>query len=143
MATTGVLTFEEYPDDEFRVRLSPVSMGAWLDFSAEWGTAAPYAAFRKRIDRFVALAQPEWTRNAPDLQVDAFTDLDYALVKGIVALWIERVNEVASPLPAGSFDTERSPERETPEPANRSARRRNSRERKGSTPSSAGIRATP
>lgn len=139
MATTGVLTFEGWPGEEFRVRLSPVPLGAYLDFAERWGEASTFAKFRDELAEFERLAAPTWTVAG----VERFVDLDMALVKAIVNGWLRVVGEVPPPLPAGSSGTERSPEPSTPTPAAASRSRRSSATRNSSMGSSEPTPATP
>ena len=130
MATTGVFTFEDYPDQEFRCRLSPVSMGAFFDFLDAWDAVQTITDMRSVIGTFVELAAPTWTTGE-----SAFMDLDQALIKAIVAAWIRAMREVPLPLPAGSSGIERSPEHSTPTLAAASAHRPRSQGRRRSTTS--------
>ena len=130
MGTTAVFVFDEFPDGEVTVRLSPVSMRDYFDFLERWNADSTIGGFRAEIAHFAEIAQPTWTFPAA-----SFEDLDYALVKAIVNAWVKRVPEVPVPLPLASSGTERSREPSTETPAAEASPRRSSRARSGSTPS--------
>ena len=128
MATTGVFTFEDYPEQEFRCRLSPVSMGAFFDFIDAWDAVQTITDMRAVIGTFVTLADPAWTTGET-----AFMDLDQALIKAIVGAWIRAMREVPLPLPAASSGIERHREPSIETPAAGSAPRPISSRRRRST----------
>jgi hypothetical protein len=134
MATSTVIVFEEYPDDEFRLRLAPVPIGEYLDFRAAWASDGTIDEFRAQLDWFARLAQPEWTHNHPDLPAGAsLPQLDVAMVKALVAEWLERVPSVPRPLPLTSSGGDRSaPGASTRGPADPSGSRPRSSGRRSS-----------
>ena len=124
----GIFVFDEYPGEEFTVRLSPVSLRAYFDFLTRWNQASTLAEFRAEIGTFVELAAPTWT-----LQAETFEDLDFALVKAIVNTWVAKVPEVPLPLPVEPSDTARRREPSTETPAAASDHRPSSSGRRRST----------
>jgi len=100
MEKRATLVFEDYPEQEYSVRLSPVSMRQYLDFIERWDEPTQLDAFREQIATFEALAIPTWTSGE-----EAFTDLDFSLIRTIVTEWATRVKGVPAPLLAASSAT--------------------------------------
>jgi len=119
--TIGVFTFEGYPGEEFRCRLS-VPLGQYLAFMVRWTNPAGFEEFQSMIEEFVALAEPTWT-----LPALTFQGLDWALTKAIVNAWVAAVPEVPAPLLAESSVTARPREHSTEPQAADSPRRPSSR----------------
>ncbi|MGH2386245.1 MAG: hypothetical protein ACRDGB_14515, partial [Candidatus Limnocylindria bacterium] len=57
---TAVITFTEYPDDPFVVRLSPVALDDWLDIDRRLMSFKGASELLELIDRFSAVAFVGW-----------------------------------------------------------------------------------
>lgn len=115
--------FEDFSEDTYTVQISPVSMRAYFDFTAQWSTESTVEQFMGELHRFVELAHP--AKNGDPLD-DAFLDEDFAVSRALVNHWIEAIREVAPPLLLGSSGTTPSGAGQTRRPSS-SGRRRSTR----------------
>lgn len=123
--TTATLVFDEYPDDEIVVRLSPVPMRHYFALVEKWDAAerlGDYAAlFREFAEAGLLIS---WTFPEP-CDVDGFLARDFKLGVAIVREWIQGVRDVPLPLPrsasAGTPSTPEASPSNSPEPTSSTA----------------------
>lgn len=100
-----VLTFDEYPDTEFRAVISPVPLRDFLAIVAAYEEAARTMLpdqIGTMCDLFAPYSREPATR-------DAFGDLDPNLILGIVGEWVMGVRRAPVPLRHGSSGGGASP----------------------------------
>lgn len=101
MARTMTLVFDEYPDDEIVLRLSPIPLGEFFalakDFDAlsEKGSGVDIPEFMRR---FGDLALASWSFPEPATG-DGLLTRDFNLALAIMAEWFSGVRNVPLPLP--------------------------------------------
>ena len=109
MDTHAVLEFEEYPDDEVRVRITGVSVrdfGAIVDaFNEALGRFMP-EPIGKLCDLFAPYLD-SWTFDEP-ADADGLRERDVNLLFAIVREWVTGVRQVPLPLRLRSSDGEPS-----------------------------------
>lgn len=112
---TAILEFEEFPDDEVKVTLSPVPMSAFeemtelfLKASAGFIGDGTTDGLRALATRFVEIGKPEW--NGTPETAETIIERDPNLILAIVRQWHSGVRRVPLPLPRGSSSTGTSPE---------------------------------
>jgi hypothetical protein len=103
---TKTVEFEEYPDDSYVVRVSPVAVDdlfAVLDAFARFRTREGFIELTEMFAPFIE----SWTHPEP---VDAagLRRRDINLVLALIREWREGVGEVPLPLPRRSSDGEPS-----------------------------------
>ena len=103
--------------EPFSVVLSPVPMRDYLAFRRDWSTEGSLDDFEASIARFARVAGASCGCGQP------LEDHDLTTVRALVSFWIERMWEVAPPLPVESSGPTTSPGDSTPTAA-RSSRRR-------------------
>lgn len=111
--TELVLAFEEYPDDEIRVRLTPVSITTYFDIADAYGSGTWQG--RDEVKAMYAAFAPvllSWTFEPP-ATADGLAEIDSKLSFAIVDQWLREVRKVPAPLPLRSSDTTPS---EDPDP---------------------------
>lgn len=116
MARTIILEFEEYPDDEFTVTVSPVPLATFEKISELYGTAAAEFTSKGTGDGIRALAKAFGPVAHPQAKGKgvALADLDPNLALALVRQWHAGVRKVPLPLPrrssAGEPSAETSPQ---------------------------------
>lgn len=112
----AVIEFEEYPDEWYRVRLSPVPLDDYetvVDAYREAGEVGLLPAeLRAMVGLFVPFLE-SWSRD-DKVTVKALGKLDANLLYALVGQWINGVRRVPLPLPKRSSDGEPSEGRSLP-----------------------------
>ena len=101
MARTLRLTFEEYPDDEIVLRLSPVPMTVFFDIVERFDRAQA-GTLADKLDLFRSFGDAglveSWSYPEPT-NGDGLLARDFGLAIQIVSQWLEGVGQVPRPLP--------------------------------------------
>lgn len=104
------IEFEEYPDDWYRVRLSPVSLATFRDVTAAYRAAAEAEWMADELASAVELFVPlieSWSHKAK-VSVEHALTLDTNVLIALLGHWINGVRVVPLPLRRGSSDGEPS-----------------------------------
>ncbi|CAB4173624.1 hypothetical protein UFOVP1028_38 [uncultured Caudovirales phage] len=96
---TATLVFEEYPDDEIVVRLSPVPMRDYFGLAQQLDAASSAADYTALFGAFVdAGVLVSWTFPEP-CDLPGMMARDFKLNLAIIRQWIAGVRSVPLPLP--------------------------------------------
>jgi len=114
------LVFDEYPDDEVVLRVSPIPMEDYFGVLEDWAKLrsdnADAAEMVALFGRFADLALVSWSFPEP-ATAEGMKRRDVNLGLAMMGQWLEQVGRVPLPLPLGSSGSEPSPEDSTPPPA--------------------------
>lgn len=111
----GVIEFEEYPDEWYRVRLSPVPLSRYRDVVAAYKAAGESGILADELVALLKVFIPvvdSWSHEA-EVSLDALLELDPNLLFALVGQWINGVRSVPLPLPRRSSDGAPSADPET------------------------------
>lgn len=106
----AVIEFDEYPDEWYRVRLSPVSLDDFEAIVDAYLAADKIGLMPKELRAMAALFVPlleSWSHKKP-VTLKALGSLDPNLLFALVGQWINGVRSVPLPLPRRSSDGEPS-----------------------------------
>lgn len=113
------LVFDEYPDDEIVLRISPVPMGDYFDIIELYDGAmetSDLTKVRALFDRFAPVALVSWSFPEP-ATAEGLYRRDFKLASALVAQWLKGVRDVPRPLPLMSSDGTASMRETSPSPS--------------------------
>jgi hypothetical protein len=103
MTTEAILEFEDYPDHEIVVQISPVPVRSYFEI------VTPLRTLRHSAESFQALFEKfepylvRWTFEQP-ATAEGLMDVDFKLSIAIIQQWSKGVRDVPLPLPLSASD---------------------------------------